>query len=259
MGKTSAEHLTDRNVGSHLEDAAQAPHTDEDDEETRLRGWLAVIAQSDEDALAALYQALRPRLRRYLWRQLDGDMAAIEDTLQEVFLAVWRSAQSYRGEARVATWVFQIAHHLAAHVYHARVRQQRREIPPPSDRDDEQPEPPGWRRAAHDDEVMERLALGSALDSLSQKHREVLELVFDQGFSLEEVSRILQTPLGTVKSRLSYARQALLRALRKEGATLPAIVAQDASTKQPSRRSPSSPNRPNRQPAPRQEEEPNDA
>ncbi|GEM_PF-722360 len=255
MGKTSAESAKSgaNSNGSHLADAEQAPS---DAEETQLRRWLAAIAQGDEGALAAFYQALRPRLRRYLWRQLDGDATAIEDTLQEVFLAVWRSAQSYRGEARVAAWVFQIAHHQAAHAQHARMLRQRREVAPLEDRDEGAPGLYGLRHGAHDDEVAERLALTSALDSLSQKHRETLELVFDQGFSLEEVSRILQVPLGTVKSRLSYARQALLRALKQEGATLPAAALPDTSATQPSRRSPFSRNR---QPTPCQEEESHDA
>ena len=47
---------------------------------------------------------------------------------------------------------------------------------------------------------------------LSPAHREVLGLVFIQGFALAEIAHILDIPVGTVKSRLSYARQALQRA-----------------------------------------------
>jgi RNA polymerase sigma-70 factor (ECF subfamily) len=63
--------------------------------------------------------------------------------------------------------------------------------------------------------VVDRLALEEALSQLSPAHREALELVFLQGFSLAEVAQILGVALGTVKSRLSYARRALHGALRR--------------------------------------------
>ena len=62
---------------------------------------------------------------------------------------------------------------------------------------------------SHESAVIARLSLAEALDHLSTKHREALDLVFYHGFSLEETAQILDTPLGTIKSRLSYARRAL--------------------------------------------------
>jgi RNA polymerase sigma-70 factor (ECF subfamily) len=53
------------------------------------------------------------------------------------------------------------------------------------------------------------------LKSLSTEHRAVLELVFYQGLSLNEVAEVCNCPLGTVKSRLSYARQHLRGVLRR--------------------------------------------
>ncbi|MEO7002933.1 MAG: RNA polymerase sigma factor [Ktedonobacterales bacterium] len=176
---------------------------------------LARVAAGDDEALHALYEQLRPRLRRYLWHQLDGDLAGVDDTLQEVFLAVWRTAGSYRGDAKVTTWVFQIAHFQALR---ARRSFARRNDPLPVEdwaSSDVRPLSPIWRSPAHDDEVMTRLTLASALHQLSAPHREALELVFYQGFSLAEVSAILGTPVGTVKSRISYARKALLTAIRQ--------------------------------------------
>lgn len=178
---------------------------------------IARIASGQQDALSQLYTVYRPRLRRYLWHQLDADQAAVEDALQEVFLAVWRSAPSYRGEAQVTTWLFQIAHFQ---VLHARRYHERHPI---------------WRSAATDaaadddgdeldsadacisleESVLDRLALEEALGRLSPAHREALDLVFLQGFSQAEVAQILGVPAGTVKSRLSYARRALHQALAR--------------------------------------------
>ncbi|HEX6796356.1 MAG TPA: RNA polymerase sigma factor [Ktedonobacterales bacterium] len=172
---------------------------------------LASIATGDEGALHELYQAYAPRLTRYLWHQLDGDPHAVEEALQEVFIAVWRSAAGFRGEAKVATWVYQIAHNAALS---ARRRQLRLSslaqvpIPEPGEAPDG-----GETQPACDDAVLDRLVLAEALRQLSEKHREVLRLVAAEGFSLDEVARMLDIPSGTVKSRLSYARRALLRAL----------------------------------------------
>lgn len=175
---------------------------------------LAQIATGDEEALHHLYLAYRPRLRRYLWHQLGGDPNAVEEALQDVFLAVWRSAGGYRGEARVSTWLYQIAHYvvLAARRRLARHHDTLRLDTP----DDEDAAAPDCTTAAYDacdDTVLNRLALGDALACLSPKHREILALVFQHGFSLEEVAQILDVPAGTVKSRVSYARKALLREL----------------------------------------------
>jgi len=173
---------------------------------------LARVALGDEDALRRLYEAFRPRLRRYLWHQLGGDLAAVEDALQDVFVAVWRTAAGYRGDASVATWIFQIARYRALHA-----RRDRRGPGDVRSLEGDGPEaspPPGWEAStSSEDGVLDRLALAQALAALSPKHREALYLVSRQGFSLEEAAAILGVPVGTVKSRMSYARKALLAAL----------------------------------------------
>src|SRR5260370_42677805 len=59
------------------------------------RPLIARIARRDATALERLYALYRPRLWRYLWQQLDGDAGAVEDILQEGFLAVWL-AEGYK-------------------------------------------------------------------------------------------------------------------------------------------------------------------
>jgi RNA polymerase sigma-70 factor (ECF subfamily) len=73
--------------------------------------------------------------------------------------------------------------------------------------------------ASVEDVVLDRLSLGAALAKLSAVHREVLDLVFVQGFRLDEVAVIVSVPLGTVKSRISYARRALQAQLAADSHT----------------------------------------
>ena len=84
---------------------------------------LGQIANGDEEALRTLYVEYHPRLHRYLWGLLDGDGCAVEEALQDTFLAVWRAAGA-RGEAKVATWLFQIAHNLTLHSRWAAARRE---------------------------------------------------------------------------------------------------------------------------------------
>ncbi|MGZ3599890.1 MAG: RNA polymerase sigma factor [Ktedonobacterales bacterium] len=169
---------------------------------------LQQVADGDEEALRQLYVEYRARLRRYLWHQLDGDGHAVEEALQDTFLAVWRAAGGYRGEAKVATWIFQIAHYVALRARQAAARRGRSEF---------DPDPPDGSAvptaASPEDAVLGQLALDEALNHLSTKHRAVLQLIFQQGFTAEETAQILDIPIGTVKSRVSYARRALQSAL----------------------------------------------
>ncbi len=172
------------------------------------RALLARMALGEQAALQQLYARYRPRLWRYLAQQLARDNGLVEEVLQGVFVAVWRQAASFRGEARVATWLFHIARHRALNA--RRDASRRIEDSTYSDAADECDASRGFgHRSSHEDEVLERMTLADALTRLAPKHREVLQLVFYHGFSLAEVGQILDIPVGTVKSRLSYARRAL--------------------------------------------------
>jgi RNA polymerase sigma-70 factor (ECF subfamily) len=175
---------------------------------------IARMAAGDEVALHTFYDRYRPRLRRYLWHQLDGDLSRVEDLLQEIFLAAWQTAATFRGTAQVATWLFQIAHHRVAHARRADARRPEGHLAPPLDPNDSGAAG-AWGHVAHEDAVVDRLALDDALAELAPKHREVLELLFIQGFTSDEVAAILSVPPGTIRSRLTYARRALHEALQR--------------------------------------------
>lgn len=168
------------------------------------RRLIARIAAGDERALDSLYARYRPRVRGYLWRLLDGDDGLVEEALQDIFLVVWQSAARFRGEAKVATWIFQIAHNIA-------LRTRQRSARRPASASLLAADGSGARAQCdpYTEAVIVRLSVRDALGKLSEKYREVLDLFFRQGFSAEEIAAILGIPAGTVRSRLSYARKAL--------------------------------------------------
>lgn len=173
---------------------------------------LRLISQGDEDALTTLYQRYGGHLFAYALR-IVGDRAVAEDVLQESLIAIWQRAKTFRGEGRVIAWLFGIVHHKALRTFREKTNLALEEI-------STEPGSPGTQL---DDRLVSdarRKALRDGLDSLSVEHRTVLELVFYQGMSLKETAKVCQVPVGTVKSRLNYAKTALRGVLSREGAAL---------------------------------------
>jgi RNA polymerase sigma-70 factor, ECF subfamily len=141
-----------------------------------------------------------PAMRRFAW-SLTRDHDRADDLVQEALLrAVSRWAQ-LRNPGSVRPWLFQILYNA----FRAELRRRHgEELPMPSDTDAQHPAAIGHP----EDKILLRSALG-ALARLPEDQRAVLELVAIEGLSYEEVSRIVDVPLGTVMSRLSRARETL--------------------------------------------------
>ena len=157
------------------------------------------IADGDAGAFTEYVDTFGPRLHRLVRRYADGEADA-EDLTQEIFLDLYRSMASFRGESTLATWTYRVAlNHCLKHVRRAR--------PATVSYDD------AWvEREAEDRGPAHRAAQGElsehvhqALDGLSPDHRDVVILHELQDLTYRECADILQVPVGTVKSRLSYA------------------------------------------------------
>ncbi len=172
---------------------------------------LARVAQQDRAALAELYARFQHPLFSYLYHLL-GQKEQAEDVLQEVMVVVWQKAPTFRGQTPAAGWIFGIAHHQAYTALRRAGRAPLVGLEAADDLPDSAPGPDAalLRRATRDEVVR-------ALGALTPEHREVLELAFFQEFACREIAAIVDIPLGTVKSRLSYARRALKAALIRNG------------------------------------------
>jgi RNA polymerase sigma-70 factor (ECF subfamily) len=171
------------------------------------RQLLQGVARQEERSLTELYERHSTSLYNYLFRLVNRwDVA--EELLQEVFLVAWESAASFRGRAKVTTWLFRIAHHKA-------VDWLRKKRPDRLERVDWLPADDSPEKEVFDAWTMEQIQ--AALEQLSAKHRAVIELAFLDGLSYHEVARIVDCPVGTVKSRVCYARRYLRRTLEQMG------------------------------------------
>lgn len=167
------------------------------------------LAAGNDAAMHELYAAYGQRLYAYALRLTD-DPAQAEDVVQEALVTAWKSAHSFRGEGRLLAWLLGIVHHTA-------LKSLRHRSQPITENMEETLES-GQASPEQQMERDERSArVRDCLASLSPDHRAVLELVFYQGLSLEEAAQVCQVPVGTVKSRLSYARRSLRGALSRQG------------------------------------------
>ena len=168
------------------------------------------MADGDEGALRTLYAAYGRRVLAYAYR-LTGSRLLAEEVVQDSLLAAWQGARRFRGDSRVLTWLLGIAHRQALNATRRRWLHSvdLEKAAPVADR------APGPQAQAEG--LDRRRVLQEALAGLSPNHRAVLELVFCQGLSLKEAAQVCGCPVGTVKSRLSYAKAYLREALVRAG------------------------------------------
>lgn len=171
------------------------------------------ITKGDDDAIRELYAQYGQRLYAFALR-LTNDPATAEDVTQNALIIVWQKVKTFRGDSRLITWLLGIVHHTAMKA----IRYQSRYLDE-TDEENMRQDQPSLEEQVQGQEMKRWVNQG--LQSLSSEHRLVLELVFYQGLSLQEVSQVLKIPLGTVKSRLSYARKHLGGVLSRSQENLP--------------------------------------
>ena len=192
-----------------------SPDTDDDD-----RALLAAHAAGDRDAFGRLVTRHQERLWAVAVRTL-GDREEAADALQDALLSAYRAAGSYRGEARVTTWLHRIV--VNACLDRVRRRAVRATVPLPDQ-----------ERADPRDELAARetaLEVEAALAGLPVDQRTALVLVDVQGLPVAEAAAVLGVPTGTVKSRCSRGRARLALTLghlrnRPAGPSVPSPAAQ---------------------------------
>jgi RNA polymerase sigma-70 factor, ECF subfamily len=168
------------------------------------------IGQGDEDAMAAFYA----EHGRVVFAQIllvAGERTLAEEIVQDTMLAVWRGADSFRGESSVRSWVIAIARRQTRD----RLRGRRLRVVDAAYLADQPDSEPGPEVMALD--RAELADVMAAIRQLAPAHREVLGLAFGSGLSLPEVAGVLELPVGTVKTRLTAARTALNVILEQKG------------------------------------------
>lgn len=156
----------------------------------------------DRNAFSELVRAHARGVIHVIYR-MCGDMQVAEDAAQETFIQAWLKLRSYRPGTSLRNWLYQIAVNTAIDM----LRKEKRILPGAvEDMQLTDSEPGPETRAA----ISERAqAVQKAVLSLPEASRAVLVLREYEGLSYQEIAEALDIPLGTVMSRLNYARKLL--------------------------------------------------
>ena len=190
-------------------------------------------APADSDAMlveravagdARAYELLVIKYQRRIERligRLVRDVDLVPDIAQETFLRAWRALPQFRGEAQFYTWLYRIAVNTAK-----KALMDIKRDPLVSESalrsDDEGEETSRAESELTDGETPEALlaskevaaAVNAAIEALSEDLRQAITLREIEGLSYEEIAEVMNCPIGTVRSRIFRAREAIATRLR---------------------------------------------
>lgn len=153
------------------------------------------ISRNDPRAIEELYRKYRPRLVGFLSRVAPRG-ENLDEIINDTFLGVWQHAKSFRHSSKVSTWIFAIAYRVAM----KSLRRHKRWHANAALADCEESVDPVGHAEQCD-------WLARALAQLSGEHRASLMLAHHQGYSVNELASLAQSPVGTIKARLFHARR----------------------------------------------------
>jgi len=165
--------------------------------------------RGDRAALEEVFRTHAPMLERLLVR-LVGPGADAQDLLQDTFAAAIVAFPRFRGEASVRSWL----HRIAVHVTHHELRRPRRREAALSETEASDAPDAGAQLVADED----ARRLYAHLDKLEARKRIALILYVVEGYSVSEIAAFMGASQTATKSRLFWARRALLKSLRRDPA-----------------------------------------
>lgn len=171
---------------------------------------VAQAKAGDADAWDTLFRRYQLPLYAYVFELVRDEQASL-DIVQEVFINAVRHIDSLREEERFGSWLFGIAHQKVVQRWRKPDRTEPLDEDPAGELPDGQDNPRDWLIRREQEEQFMTL-----LSQLPPPQRSVLLLHFVEDFSLDEIAAVMDVSVGTVKSRMHYAKQALRKLLEGE-------------------------------------------
>ncbi len=180
---------------------------------------ISQIRQGNTLALKALYEKYKVQVYRTALA-ITCNREAAEDILQDCFLKVYTHADKLDSSLPLSPWL----HRVAVNLSYNWLNRNRRWLQPLEEVIDQLITPHRTSPEAAFEMRELQQVVQDAIASLPFAHRVVVVLFYLNGFSLNEIAYILDCPVGTVKSRLHYARQSLSRKLERARQLSPEIA-----------------------------------
>ena len=179
---------------------------------------MSLFQGGDENAYIELVNRYKDKLINFIFNYL-GDLESSEDVVQETMIKLYQKKHYYKEIAKFSTWLYTIAKNLANTELRKR-KQRKTTLLSQFSKDDKTYELPS-NDPEPDQEIQTDIVnkiIKNAVDQLSEKFKIVIVLRDIQGLSYEDISEIINVPIGTVKSRINRARlqlQVELKHLKK--------------------------------------------
>ncbi len=178
---------------------------------------VARAQRGDQKAFGLLVSKYQRKLARLLSR-LIRDPAEVEDVAQETFIKAYRALGSFRGDSAFYTWLYRIGINTAKNY----LVSQGRRAPTRTDFDTEEAEGFEEGELLRDINTPERVlfskeigaTVNSAMEALPEELRTAIVLREIEGMSYEDIAKMMDCPIGTVRSRIFRAREAVAEKLR---------------------------------------------
>ncbi len=181
------------------------------------RELVARAQKGDKRAFELLVEKYQRKLARLLSRFVR-DPSEVEDVTQEAFIKAYRALPAFRGDSAFYTWLYRIGINTAKNYLMALGRRA------PTSTDIEAEEAEGFEEAdqLRDINTPESVLLSNeiaatvnaTIDGLPEELRTAIQLREIEGMSYEDIARIMDCPIGTVRSRIFRAREAIAERLR---------------------------------------------
>lgn len=170
----------------------------------QARALLDLVAKGNQGAYEELFRLLSRRIFAFVRRMIDNPETA-DEIMVDTMYEVWKTADRFRGDARVTTWVLGIARNKVLMSIRSRPNARHDDIDDFAETLDAGV-PDGFDTLAEKQtaELIQRCIKG-----LSEKHRECIHMTHFEDMSMPEIAAAIGVPEGTVKSRLSHARAQL--------------------------------------------------
>jgi len=161
-----------------------------------------ILLDDDHHAFSELVKRHQSAVRGLLRQLTRTDAALADDLAQETFLKAYKNIRSFRGEARFSTWLYRIAYNC----FREDARRRKELVGIDETRLEAEPDPQTVDPALRHD-------LMHALSLLPLHERTAVLLCCQNGLSHDEASRVLEIPLGTVKTNVLRGREKLKKTL----------------------------------------------